>query len=69
MLTRYEARETLSRYQIPNGVDYHALHSNVVDRVIAAADRHKYRAPKNANGSRSRYFHAYLMRAARKSES
>lgn len=40
--------------------DFHALTSMEVGRIIAEADRVKYRKPRNANGSRARYFHARL---------
>ena len=35
------------------------------ERFRTKADLHKYHEPANANGSRARYFHAYLTRAAR----
>lgn len=47
------------------GGDFHALRSSQVDALLTAADRYKYRKPKNANGSRARYFHAYLQRVCR----
>ena len=63
-LTRREAREILFSREIPTNVDFHALRSSQVDQVIYAANARGYKAPKNANGSRARYFHAYLIRAA-----
>ncbi len=42
--------------------DFHALSSTIVDRLLDEAKRAGYRKPKNANGSRGRYFHAYLSR-------
>lgn len=45
--------------------DFHAMPSSDVERLLHFADDHKYRKPKNANGSRGRYFHAFLMRVAR----
>ena len=45
--------------------DFHRLPSSSVREVIAAADAAGYRAPKNANGSRARYFYAALVRQAR----
>lgn len=42
--------------------DFHALSSTIVDRLLDAAGKVGYRKPKNANGSRGRYFHAYLQR-------
>jgi hypothetical protein len=44
--------------------DFHALGTEAVDRLLAHADAMKYRKPANANGSRARYFHAYLQRVA-----
>ena len=46
------------------GIDYHALPSASVDRLLAEANLRKYRAPKHRNGSRARYWHAYLERRA-----
>jgi hypothetical protein len=63
-LTRREARQILWGREIPLGVDFHALRSSQVDQIIHAANARNYRAPKNANGSRARCFHAYLIRAA-----
>ena len=42
--------------------DFHELSSSNVDELLKAADHYKYRKPKNANGSRSRYFFARLQR-------
>lgn len=53
-----------TKYHIPLGEDFHTLRNDVVDRIIAAADERKYRKPKNANGSRARYFYAQLNRDA-----
>ena len=47
------------------GADFHALGSRQVDTLLEAAKRVGYRKPKNANGSRGRYFHAYLERRCR----
>lgn len=69
MLTSYDARELASRYRIPLDRDFHALDSATVESIIAAADSVRYRAPRNRNGSRARYFHARLVRAASRKES
>ncbi len=61
-MTPYEAREVLTRCRAHG--DFHRLDSEAVESIIAAADRHKYRQPRNANGSRARYFHAFLTRVA-----
>lgn len=42
--------------------DFHTLRSEQVSALLAKADEFKYRAPKNANGSRARYFYAYMVR-------
>lgn len=42
--------------------DFHTLSSAEVEQLLDAADMVKYRRPKNANGSRARYFHAKLQR-------
>lgn len=55
----------LSKLGIASGTDFHALRSSQVTDLLLAADLLKYRKPKNANGSRARYFHAYLQRVCR----
>jgi hypothetical protein len=46
--------------------DFHALSTAKVEALRVQADARGYRKPKNANGSRLRYFHAYCVRQARK---
>lgn len=58
----YDARRIAQRYRIPLDRDFHSLNSETVESIIAAADEWNYRKPRNANGSRARYFHAYLCR-------
>lgn len=65
-LSAGEARGIATRWQIPLDSDYHALDRATVERIISAADERRYRKPPQANGSRARYFHAYLCRAAAK---
>lgn len=43
--------------------DWHQMDSEQKARVLAAADLCKYRRPKNASGSRGRYFAEYMRRA------
>lgn len=57
-----QAKRLIAAYSIPVDRDFYALPSRDVDSVIAAADDYRYRAPRNANGSRARYFHALLQR-------
>jgi hypothetical protein len=45
-------------------VSFDALSASEVEALLAEADRRGYRAPKNANGSRARYFHALLQHRA-----
>ncbi len=46
--------------------DFHALSSEVVERLLDFAGQYGYRKPKNANGSRGRCWHAHLQRVARR---
>jgi hypothetical protein len=62
------AAEILHRCKVPLGADFHTLSSSQVEALLVEADRLKYRKPKNANGSRGRYFHAALQRRAQKEE-
>lgn len=64
-LSKATACAILSRIGIARGEDFHALSSSKVDELVTAAVAAKYHKPKNANGSRGRYFHAYLQRACR----
>lgn len=58
------ARATLKSCGIDVGANFHALRSEHVDKLLSAAKEHKYRKPKNANGSTARYFHERLQRHA-----
>lgn len=51
-----------------DGPDFHALRVDQVNRLGEEADAYAYRKPRNANGSRSRYWYAYLQRAAARRE-
>jgi len=42
--------------------DFHTLTTAEVEVVLALADEQHYHRPKNANGSRARYFWAKLQR-------
>lgn len=64
LLARGEARDILRDCGISERGDFHKLDSDAVAKIVAAADLHGYRAPTNANGSRARYYHAYLTRRA-----
>lgn len=67
MLTRSEARRILARWAInPDAPeDFHAISSQQVDWILATAREHRYRKPRNANGSTARYFYAYVVRRAK----
>lgn len=62
------ARATLEALNILPEQDFDTLRWSQVDGLLAEADRVKYRAPANANGSRARYFCALLQRRARKEQ-
>jgi len=60
-----EARAILQACGLDGREDFHKLPSSKVELIIVRADARGYRVPKNANGSRARYFYAYLQRAAK----
>ena len=63
-LSNYEAAEILSRCHVDKGGDFHRLRTEQVEDLLAFADMHGYRKPRNANGSRGRYWCAHLQRLA-----
>lgn len=63
-MTPYEATALATRHGIKLGRDFFTLGAFEVTQVLCAADEWRYRKPKNANGSRGRYFYAFLNRAA-----
>ena len=63
-MDRYEALNILSRCQVKPGANFYTLTTSQVSDLCDEADRVKYRKPKNANGSRGRYFHAFVQRCA-----
>lgn len=67
-MTRHEAHAILTVCGIRPDLDFHELSTSAVDALLRQADARKYRKPKNANGSRARYFHARVMRAFRKAD-
>lgn len=66
-LTREEARERLAEAGVAVGTNFFTLPNAAVCRLLELADRDHYRQPRNANGSRGRYYHARLERAASRS--
>ncbi len=63
-LTPDDAHAILADLGILGGADFHALRAEQVRQLLNQARACGYREPKNANGSRARYFHAYLDRRA-----
>ena len=64
-LDPYDARAILTVAGCDLETDFHALASAKVEALRVQADARRYRKPSNANGSRLRYWHAYLVRRAR----
>jgi len=58
------ARKILADCGIETGANFHTLDGSKVTRLLEWANTCHYRKPKNANGSRGRYFHAKLQREA-----
>lgn len=65
---RLNAQYTLKNLNIAIGQDFHTLSSAQVDALLTEADRVRYQRPRNANGSRARYFHDRLQRQAQMKE-
>lgn len=59
-----DAARIFSACRIDPGQDFYTLSAEQVDRLLVAADLIHYRKPRHANGSRGRYFHAHIQRAA-----
>ena len=62
-MTRQEATILCKQYQIDTAKEFYTLSSTEIGRVLDAAKLAKYRRPKNANGSKARYFFEALRRA------
>jgi hypothetical protein len=58
------ARACLQLLHVSVNQDFHTLSSDQVEHVIQMADQARYQKPKNANGSRARYFYQRLQRQA-----
>jgi hypothetical protein len=67
-ITRETAEDILTRCYLIAKPDFFTLSSSDVDSLLREANAVKYRRPKSANGSRARYFYAYVLRAANKEE-
>lgn len=58
------ARETLRGLNTAIGQDFHTLTHSQIEALLIEADRVRYQRPRDANGSRARYFYARLQRLA-----
>lgn len=67
-MTRDEAHDVLQRCKIVAGANFFTLSAREVSALLREADKVKYRQPKNANGSRGRYFYARVCRALDRKE-
>lgn len=63
---RVNARAVLQSANAAIGQDFHTLTTSQIDVILAEADRVRYQRPKNANGSRARYFYQKLQREAQR---
>jgi hypothetical protein len=61
----FNAREVPRGARVAIGQDFHTLSTKQVETLLVEADRVKYHKPRNANGSRGRYFHDLLQRRAK----
>lgn len=62
---RTDARAILEAIGAALGQDFHTLNSTQTDALLVYADVRRYQKPKNANGSRGRYFYALVQRRAK----
>jgi hypothetical protein len=65
MKSKYDASEALGQLGFYDR-DFFTLSAEEVGRLVEEADRWGYRKPMTANGSRARYFYAYLVRLHKK---
>lgn len=65
-MTTEQATNVLRYVGAETSTDFHTLSATAVDNLIAFANDFKYRRPRNANGSRARYFFAFVCRVARR---
>jgi hypothetical protein len=67
-MTRETAQDILARCHLSATPNFFTLSNSDVVDLLLEADAVKYRKPKNANGSRARYFYAHVLRAANREE-
>lgn len=61
---RTSALAVLSLINSRLGQDFHTLRTSQVESLLEEADRVHYRKPKDANGSRARYFFQKIQKEA-----
>lgn len=62
-MSREEARRLAEKQGINFHANFYTLRNSQVDSLLAIAKLQGYQKPKNANGSKGRYFFYYLQRA------
>jgi len=67
-LTYWDAWALATSFGFDPREDWHAMSTASKEAVLKAADSRRYKAPKNANGSRGRYFAEYVRRVIDKGE-
>lgn len=66
MIDPQKAQDILFMCGLESRHDFHTLSSGEVEHLLEYANAHSYRKPRNANGSRARYWFNYLRRRADK---
>lgn len=66
-MSPYDAREVLRHCELDphNPPDFFTLRADTVGLLLNEARNYRYRKPRNANGSRGRYFYRYVLQQAR----
>lgn len=68
-LTHGTAADILARCKVAHRPNFFTLGAQTVDVLLEEAREYGYRKPKNANGSKGRYWYEYLLRiTARRTE-
>ena len=65
-MTYWEMSAICDAFGIDPRLNWYQMSTAMKENVLDAANSRGYRKPKNANGSRGRYFAAYLSRVYRK---
>ena len=60
-----DAREQLAKCEIDEGADFFGLSNAQVSNLALQAALHRYRKPREANGSTCRYYYQLLVRRIR----